>query len=147
MITSAITVYNSSKKKLKIVKYKNLDTNFLKCINLMLLRNISLDEIGFDNISILETYSGFKFLYKDEIVKEYFIFNTQEKSWESNLMLKIKKNYPEKFNKVNWKIFLEHSKFLNVNFFLLDIISYNNQSILNILEEYLIYLYFNKLEN
>ena len=147
MITSAITVYNSSKKKLKIVKYKNLDTNFLKCINLMLLRNISLDEIGFDNISILETYSGFKFLYKDEIVKEYFIFNTQEKSWESNLMLKIKKNYPEKFNKVNWKIFLEHSKFLNVNFFLLDIISYNNQSILNILEEYLIYLYFNKLKN
>lgn len=147
MITSAITVYNSSKKNLKIVKYKNLDTNFLKCINLMLLRNISFDEIGFDNISILETYSGFKFLYKDEIVKEYFIFNTQEKSWESNLMLKIKKNYPEKFNKVNWKIFLEHSKFLNVNFFLLDIISYNNQSILNILEEYLIYLYFNKLKN
>lgn len=147
MITSAITVYNSSKNNLKTVKYKNLDINFLKCINLMLLRNISFDEIGFDNISILETYSGFKFLYKNKTVKEYFIFNTQEKSWESNLMLKIKKNYPEKINKINWKIFLEHSKFLNVNFFLLDIISYNNQSILNILEEYLIYLYFNKLEN
>lgn len=146
MITSAITIYKPKKNESKTVKYKTLDSNFLKCMDIMLLKNIKFDKIGFDDLTIGETKCGFKIFYKGNIIKEYYLFNPLNEDWLLTLKSKINEDYPCKKREINWKNLKKYSnRFLTVSFFLIEMKAYENFPLINILEEYLVYLFFNRI--